>query len=305
MIYYLTTKAIQYERLNNRFTAPDNVAVQLSLLEQPISSRIITHDILLKMIDEGEMPSNNGDVVYLRSYSADILKYCKVLKNREFKLVNKLETTTTIRSIDLWSKVLLQENIPVRVPHNFQVFKKENLDRTQGFGQPFEDFIVEYIKEHNLKTFNLRPKFGSARWNKSNTEIFYGYSVLDPSSFNWDSVDTTSNAFYLLKDIPSLTIRVPIVGKKVIREACLSTTHWIIDNLVIDKNTDLFNEYPKIEEYSNKIIDLIDLEIGHIDFHVVNGELMVFDLGNLDQDNPNPYDLTPLLVEYLSTKHAS
>jgi len=304
MIYYLTSQKIFKSRQNGLFTSPDETCVEISLANNPVRSRIIDYNSLLKLVDDGILSAGDkNDIVFIRAYSADILKCLRILKNREFKLINALDTAILVRDVKLWVEKLKNNNIPVSEPFNYQSFSKINLDRTRGFGQPLEDFIIEYSKEYNLKEFILRPRYGSARWSTNNTKVFGGYSISDVKSFNWSEVDTDTHSYYLINGLPTKTIRIPVVAKKIIAGACLSTSEVFIENLKIDQNSKVIEEYPIIETYANNVINTLNLEVGYIDFHIINDEIKVFDVSNYDQDHPNPFNLTSLIVDYLLSVH--
>lgn len=305
MLYYLTGPRTIKERAAGKFSVADTVAAELAILENPITTKIISQAETLKMVDEGVMPSHTGDVIFVKHYNRETLLYLRVLRNREFKIVNTFETTAMIRNVEGWTKVLEENGVPVRAPFDNQVFSVQNFDRTRGFGQGFEDFIVEYIKEHNLSQFNLRPRFGHARHTVDN-KFEGGYSIENARTFDWSAVDLSLNQYFIINGLPTKTFRVPVVAGKVVREACLATDQHFIDNLINDSNTDVIGQYPEIELYALKAIVALNLEIGYIDFNLIDGKIKVLDIGNYEQRRGvNPFDLTSLTVNYLVQKHES
>ena len=305
MLYYLTGPRTLKERAAGKFTVADTVAAELAILKNPVPTKIISQSEVLKMIDDGVMPSHSGDVIFVKHYNKDVLPYLKVLRNREFKIVNSFETTAMIRNVEAWAKVLEANGVPVRAPFDNQVFSVQNFDRTRGFGQGFEDFIVEYIKEHNLTQFNLRPRFGQARHTSGNN-FDGGYSIVDAKTFDWTTVDLSLHQYFIINGLPTKTFRVPVVAGKIVKEACLVTDKHFIDNLTFDTNTDVIGQHPEIELYALKAILALNLEIGYIDFHLIDNKIKVLDIGNYEQRRGvNPFDLTTLVVNYLVQKHES
>ena len=305
MLYYLTNLHIVRERTLGKFTVADKIAAEMAILANPISTKIISCEGLLKLVDDGVMPSNAGDVIFVRIYNKLVLSCLRVMKNRGFKIVNSYETTTNIRDVEGWTTTMESVGVPVRKPFKSQVFAGKNFDRTKGFGQGFEDFIVEYIKEHNLTQFNLRPRYGQARWwNVNNLSL--GYSVTDAKSFDWSKVDLNGNEYFIIDGLPTKTFRIPVVAGKIIKEACFETKLHFIDNFPISTNTDVVAKYPEIELYALKAIISLNLEIGFIDFHMIDNNIKMLDVGNFEQHHNNDsFDLTKLVVDYLVKKHES
>lgn len=303
MLYYLTTPRALRERAAGKFTVADSMAAELAILANPISTKIISQEELLKLVDDGVMPSNAGGVIFVKNYNKKVLPCLKVMKNRGFKIVNSYETTANIRDVDGWTTTMESMGVPVRKPFNSQIFAERNFDRTRGFGQGFEDFMVEYIKEHNLSQFNLRPRHGQARWLDMSGP-HGGYSVTDTRTFDWTKVDLSVHQYFIIDGLPTKTFRVPVVAGRIVREACLETDQHFIDNLPISTNTDIIAQYPEIELYALKAIVALNLEIGFIDFHLIDNKIKMLDVGNYEQHhNTNPFNLTPLVVDYLVQKH--
>lgn len=303
MLYYLTTPIVHNERALGKFTVPDAIAAELAILANPVGTTVISQEKLLKLVDDGVMPSNSGDVIFVKDYNRLILSYLKVMRNREFKIINSYETTVNIRNVAGWATTLESLGIPVRKPVNDQVFAKRNFDRTKSFGQGFEDFIIEYIKEYGLTQFNLRPCYNPARWI-NNKEISGGYSISDVRTFDWTKVDSSTHQYFILDGLPTKTFRVVVIAGKIVREACLATDNHFIDNSVVAENTDVIGLHPEIEPYTLKVIESMNLEIGFVDFHLINNEIRLFDIGNFEQiRNANPFDLTPLIVDFLVQKY--
>lgn len=308
MIYYLTKPHILSERALGKFTIADTVAAELAIHKKRINTKIISQIELLKLVDDGVMPSNSGDIIFVKFYNAKIISLLKVMRNREFKIINSYETTKTIREVQSWTTIMQSLDVPIRKPFNGQVFAMQNFDRTRGFGQGFEDFVIEYAKEHNLKQFIIRPRYGQATWvNRVKTSnIAYGYSVDNIHTFDWTKVDLNDIHYFIIDGLPTKTFRVPVVASKIIREACLETSEHFIDNLHISTNTDVISKYPEIELYAEKAIVALNLEIGFIDFHLINNEIRMIDVGNLEQHHrSNPFYLTHSIVNYLVEKHES
>lgn len=308
MLYYLTTPRSLKARAAGKFTVADSIAAELAILANPISTKIISQEELLKLVDDGVMPSNVGGVIFVKNYNKKVLPCLRVMKNRGFKIINSYETTTNIRDVDGWTTTMESLGVPVRKPFNSQIFAERNFDRTRGFGQGFEDFIVEYIKEHSLSQFNLRPRHGQARWlNQSEPpHVNGGYSVADAQTFDWAKVDLSTHQYFIIDGLPTKTFRVPVVAGRIIKEACLETDQHFIDNLPVLTNTDVIAKYPEVELYALKAIVALNLEIGFIDFHLIDNKIKMLDVGNYEQHhNTNPFDLTPLIVDYLVQKHES
>jgi len=302
MIIYLTNENINARRLIDQHTTVDNLAVALT--QHGIRTRIITKSKLLMFVDQGLMPTTDNDIIFVRDIDQDILNYLKPLKNREFTIINSFDTLTTIREFLSTASKLASAGIPARTPFNDQKFSKVNLDRTQGFGQGFEDFIIEHIKDNNIKNFNLIPSTKIARYGYfDNTKLINGYSVSDFNTFEWGSVDLTTS-YYILEGLPSKTIRIPVINKLPIFDAALSTNEHFIDNLKIEKNTDVSNVIG-LEEIVYKTISTLELEIGFIDLQIINEELKVFNVSNLDQDHNNPYNLDSHIVKFLADRHGN
>lgn len=304
-LYYLTNPLALQKRAEGKFIVPDTIAAELVILANPIVTKIISQEELLKLVDDGVMPSDAGTIIFVKHYSKKILSYLRVMKNRGFKIVNSYETITNIRDVDGWTTTMESQGVPVRKPFNGQPFAKKNVDRTRGFGQGFEDFMVEYIKEYKLVKFNLRPRFGVARWQDTQN-LYGGYTVEDAASFDWTKVDLSLHQYFIIDGLPTKTFRVPVVGGKIIGEACLSTNRNFIDNLPIAENTNVIKQHPEIELYALKAIMALNLEIGYIDFNLIDNEIKMLDISNYEQrPRVNPFDLTPLVIDYLVQRHES
>lgn len=300
MIFYLTTEEINSRRVIGQHTHTDSIAAQL--YELGIRTRIVTKSSLLKMVDDGVMPVSDNDIVFVRSLDRDTLSYLKPLYNREFKVINSHKTLSVIRDLHATLTTLNSAGIPVRMPVNDQIFSKNNFDRTRGFGQGFEDFIIEFIKDYNLQSFNLVSAFRTPRYGYfDSTKLTGGYTISDSKNFNWGEVNL-QHSYYILNGLPSGTIRIPVIDRMPVVEAALFTEGHFIDNLKIDQNFNVIN-FPDIESHCHDTILTLNLECGYIDFHIIDGELKVFNISNLDQDYKNPYKLDQMLVEYLAKNH--
>ena len=299
MIYYLTNEQVNARRVTTQHTIVDDIAVQLT--QVGIKTKIITKSALLRLVDEGIMPLNN-DIIYVKDLDPDILGYLKPLKNREFKIINDLETLKIINNFSSTATTLAQAGISARQPFDSQIFSKYNLDRSRGFGQGFEDFIVEFVKEKSLKTFIMVPTIKTVRYGYfDNEKESNGYQITDANLFDWSIVDL-SKSYYILEGLPSLTVRIPVVNKLPIFEGALTTTKPFIDNLKLEKNTDVSN-IVGIEQITHATINALNLDVGFIDLHIINDQTMVFNVSNLDQDFHNPTNLDSRIVNFLATCH--
>jgi hypothetical protein len=301
MIYYLTNEQVNARRVTTEYTTVDDIVVRL--IQSGIKTRIITKSELLKLVDSGVMPANN-DIIYIKYLDSDVLNYLKPLRNREFKIINDIETLKLLNNFLLTADTLFQAGVSVRLPIDSQIFSKFNYDRNRGFGQGFEDFIVEFIKEKNLKTFNLISTTKTARYGYfDNAKVSGGYQISDVSLFDWTTVDL-STSYYILEGSPSRTVRIPVVNKLPLFDGALSTDKHFIDNLKLEKNTDVLN-IAGIEQETYKVINALNLEVGFIDFQLLNDQLTVFNVSNMDQDYCNPYDLDSHIVNFLVSQHGN
>lgn len=266
MIYILIDDENWKKRCSGEIINTENIAVEL--LRNDVKCKIISQKIFMDMVDNYVYPSD-GDKIYFKTLNLDILNAARKLEARGFILVNGYETLRLLRDFQLLNKKLLENKIPTVFLHD-QIFSKYNLDRTRAFGQNFNDFLVEYVKEYDIQSFYLRSKSFNL-WYKLNKQNSY------------TEHNISDEYLWMICECPpvSLYTRSRVVGGKCVKGSTISTSRvgWTEFSLYEDD---------RVTELVNTTAKTIGLEIGSVDLVLDStNELRVFSVFENGSDRSN------------------
>lgn len=256
MIYILIDNDSWKKRCSGDVLNVESIAVEI--IKTGEKCKIISQKMFMDMVDNYIYPSSDSDKIYIRTLNLDILNASKRLEARGFRLVNSLKTLEIIRDFQLLNQTLIDNRIPTVYLHD-QVFAKTNLDRTRGFGQNFNDFLVEYVREYNIQEFYLRAKNFNF-WHKLQ------------KSNKYTSENISLEYLWMLFECPPVVkyTRSRVIGGEYVGGSTICSGNMSY------KNYEKF-ENSSIESLVNSTAKAINLEIGTVEVVVDNSNsLRVF-----------------------------
>jgi len=256
MIYILVDNQSWKQRCSGEVLNVESIAVEI--LKSGEKCKIISQKLFMNMVDDYVYPSSDSDKIYIRSLNLDILNASKKLEARGFKLVNSFDTLTVLRDYKLLNEKLVENKIPTVYLHD-QTIAKTNLDRTRGFGQNFNDFLVEYVREYNIQEFYLRAK-----------NFNYLHKLQKKNSYISDDINL--DCLWMIFECPPV--------KKYTRSRVINGKY--VDNSTICSSTLSYSSFekfknPAIETLVNSTAKAINLEIGIVEIAIdISESLRVF-----------------------------